>query len=147
MGVAVVFNTNRSARNAQYAERALNDAGLGPAVHGQNLFLSGDDPTGSLKDSRRWAIADRYCVLAMAGDQLGDISDRFNSDYQRMSDRRGLAALPAVQAMWGNGWFVFPNSVYGSALQGGPDDIFPADKQWRDPGPAVTGPAVERGSR
>jgi hypothetical protein len=30
---------------------------------------------------------------------------------------------------------VMPNPVYGSALQGGPDDIFPKDKQWRDPGP------------
>lgn len=146
MGVTVIFSTNRSARNAQYAERALNDAGLGPAVHGRNLFLSGDDPTGSLKDTRRWAIADRYCVLAMAGDQLGDLSDRFNSDYQRMSERRELAALPAVQALWGNGWFVFPNPVYGSAIQGGADDIFPTDKQWRDPGPQ-TKAAAERGSR
>ena len=28
-----------------------------------------------------------------------------------------------------------PNPVYGSGLEGGPDDIFPKDKQWRDPGP------------
>lgn len=147
MGVTVIFNTNRSALNARYAERALNDAGLGPAVHGQTLFLTGDDSTGSFKDQRRWTIADHYCVLAMAGDQLGDLSDRFNLDYQRMSDRRSLAALPALQSLWGNGWFVLPNPVYGSALQGGADDIFPADKQWRDPGPAVRPVSAERGSR
>lgn len=136
MGVTVVFNTNRNAFDAKYTEKALNDAGLGPAVHGKTLYLAGDDDQGSLKDGRRAIIASHYCVLAMAGDQLVDISDKFNTDYTRQNQRRELAALPAVADLWGNGWFVMPNPVYGSALQGSPDDIFPADKQWRDPGNA-----------
>lgn len=137
MGVTVIFNTNRNAFNAQYTEKALNSAGLGPAVHGQTLFLAGDDNQGSFKDGRRQIIASRYCVLAMAGDQLVDISDRFTTDYNLMSERRALAALPAVADMWGNGWFVMPNPVYGSALQGTIDDIFPASAQWSDPGPST----------
>lgn len=139
MGVTVIFNTNRNAFNAQYTEKALDDAGLGPAVHGKTLFLAGDDNQGSFKDGRRQIIASRYCVLAMAGDQLVDISDRFTTDYNFMSERRALAGLPAVADMWGNGWFVMPNSVYGSGLQGSIDDIFPADKRWTYEAPDASG--------
>lgn len=144
MGVTVIFNTNRNGFDAKQDEAALNNAGLGPAVHGQTLFLAGDDANGSLKDGRRQMIAAKYCVLAMAGDQLVDISDRFDLDSLSVSQRRGFAAIPAVAAMWGNGWFVMPNSAYGSGLQGGADDIFPKDKQWRDPGPAAAHPAGAR---
>lgn len=139
MGVTVIFNTNRNAFNAKYTEKALDDAGLGPAVHGKTLFLAGDDNQGSFKDGRRQIIASRYCVLAMAGDQLVDISDRFTTDYNFMSERRALAALPAVAEMWGNGWFVMPNPVYGSGLQGSIDDIFPADKRWSYEGADASG--------
>jgi 5'-nucleotidase (lipoprotein e(P4) family) len=137
MGVTVIFNTNRNRFDAKQDEEALNGAGVGPAVHGQTLFLAGDDTHGSLKDGRRQMIAAKYCVLAMAGDQLVDISDRFDLDSMSVPERRSFAALPAVAAMWGNGWFVMPNPAYGSALQGGADDIFPKDKQWRDPGAAA----------
>jgi len=133
-GVTVIFNSNRSAVNAVGAEAALNAAGLGPARHGETLFLAGDDAKGSFKDGRRQAIAARYCVLAMAGDQLGDFSDLFATEPNGVAARRASIAYSGIADLWGNGWFVMPNPVYGSGLQGGPDDIFPKDKQWRDPG-------------
>jgi 5'-nucleotidase (lipoprotein e(P4) family) len=139
-GVTVVFSTNRAVANIAGAEAALNAAGLGPARHGETLFLMGDDATGSRKDARRQAISARYCVLAMGGDQLGDFSDLFNSEPKGVAARRATAALPGIAGMWGNGWFVLPNPVYGSALKGGPDDIFAKDKQWRDPGPQPATP-------
>ena len=137
MGVAVIFNTNRAAANAAQTQAMLDRLGLGPAAHGDTLYLSGDDSTGSLKDGRRQRIAARFCVLAMAGDQLGDFTDRFNTDPQGLPDRRADTGAPAIAALWGNGWFVMPNPVYGAAVQGGADDIFPEDKQWRDPGTAA----------
>ncbi|PXA83317.1 acid phosphatase [Nostoc sp. 3335mG] len=133
MGVTVIFNTNRNAFNAEPTEQAIDDAGLGPAKHGETLFLAGDDNTGSLKDARRWRVADRYCVIAMGGDQLGDFSDLFN-DAASVPARRAATALPGIAPLWGRGWFVLPNPVYGTALQGGAGDIFPADKQWHDAG-------------
>lgn len=138
MGVAIIFNTNRNAFNASHTEEALNKAGLGPAKHGDTLYLAGDDPGGSMKDGRRAIIAGRYCVLAMAGDQLVDFSDHFDFDPAIISvgERRAAAETGGIAEMWGNGWFVMPNPAYGSALQGGADDIFPNDTQWRDPGPA-----------
>jgi 5'-nucleotidase (lipoprotein e(P4) family) len=134
-GVTVIFNTNRAAVNAAGAEAAINAAGLGPAKHGETLFLSGDDSNGSLKDGRRRTIAEKYCVLAMAGDQLGDFSDLFATEPNSIAARRASVAYSGIADLWGNGWFVMPNPVYGSALKGGADDIFPKDKQWRDPGP------------
>jgi 5'-nucleotidase (lipoprotein e(P4) family) len=132
MGVTVIFNTNRNAFNAAPTEQALNDVGLGPAKHGDTLFLAGDDANGSRKDGRRATIAARYCVIAMGGDQLGDFSDLFN-EAPSVPARRALTTLTGVESLWGSGWFVLPNPVYGTALQGGPDDIFPADRRWTDP--------------
>lgn len=131
-GVTVVFNTNRSSANAAGTIAAIKAAGLGDAVHGETLFLMGDDASGSKKDGRRWTIARKYCVIALAGDQLGDFSDLFNqvgsTPARRMAAIRGRAAQ-----LWGAGWFVLPNPVYGSGLKGGFDDVFPLDKRWADP--------------
>lgn len=135
-GVTVIFNTNRAAVNAAKTEAALEGIGLGPARHGETLFLAGDDATGSFKDGRRQAIAAKYCVLAMGGDQLGDFTDLFDTEPNGVAARRAATADPGIADLWGNGWFVLPNPVYGAGLKGGPDEIFPKDKQWRDPGAA-----------
>ncbi|MEG8223562.1 acid phosphatase [Sphingomonas sp. HH69] len=128
-GVTVVFNTNRSAANAAATVQAIRAAGLGQAVHGQTLFLKGDDAMGSGKDGRRATIASRYCVIALGGDQLGDFSDLFNAG-QPVAARRAATTAPSIAALWGKGWFVLPNPVYGSGLKGGYDDVFPMDKRW-----------------
>lgn len=130
--VAVVFNTNRNAPNAAGTEAALNGAGVGPAKHGETLFMAGDDATGSRKDGRRATIAAKFCVIAMAGDQLGDFSDLFNKESSPMA-RRTRTIAPAINGLWGTGWFVQPNPVYGTAIRGGIDDIFPKDKRWTPP--------------
>ena len=130
-GVTVIFNTNRNAANAGYTETALNGAGLGPARHGETLYLQGDVAPGTGKDPRRAAIAEHYCVIAMAGDQLGDFSDLFRAPP--VPDRRRAAATGPIAALWGNGWFVLSNPVYGSGVRGTFDEVFPADKRWSDP--------------
>jgi 5'-nucleotidase (lipoprotein e(P4) family) len=131
--VTVIFNSNRMAANAAQTEAALNEAGLGPAVHGQTLWLQGDVAPGSAKDPRRAAIAQRYCVIAMAGDQLGDFSDLFNARTLPVADRRRYATSPPISAMWGQGWFILSNPVYGPGLRGNLDDVFPAARRWSDP--------------
>lgn len=128
MNVAVVFNSNRNAANAAATAAMLERLGLGPAVTGETLFLA-DAETGSAKDGRRAAIAARYCVVAMAGDQLGDFSDLFNAGLTP-AERRAAADAPAIARLWGAGWFVLPNPVYGTALKGRLDEVFPADSAW-----------------
>ncbi len=134
MGVTVIFNTNRSAANVAQTQATIEAAGLGPARHGETLFLSGDDATGSKKDGRRATIAARYCVVAMGGDQLDDFSDLFNAG-QTPAARRATVQSPAIAAKWGAGWFVLPNPVYGTALKGNRDDVFPPASRWTPTAP------------
>jgi 5'-nucleotidase (lipoprotein e(P4) family) len=140
-GVTVIFNSNRLAENAAQTEAALNGAGLGPAWHGptqtrrRTLYLKGDvdiEPT-SMKDARREMITSYYCVIAMAGDQLGDFTDLFNADGLGVAERRAAATTGPIARLWGHGWFILPNPVYGSGLRGNLDDVFPADRRWSDP--------------
>lgn len=132
-GIRVIFNSNRSHENAAYTELALDAAALGPARHLKELFVTGDAPGGSAKDSRRALIARRYCVVAMAGDQLGDFSDLFNAKELPISGRRETVMSGKIARLWGNGWFVLPNPVYGTGVKGNFDDVFPIDTRWGDP--------------
>ncbi|AXJ96062.1 MULTISPECIES: HAD family acid phosphatase [unclassified Sphingomonas] len=129
-GVAVIVNTNRSSATAAGTVATLKAAGLGDFTPDTDLFLS-DGP--SAKDPRRATIAARYCVVAMAGDQLGDFSDLFARFPTSAARRRAVDAAPIAQ-LWGNGWFVLPNPVYGAGLKGSYDDVFPADRRWVDGG-------------
>ena len=132
-GVTVIFNSNRLTRYAAQTRAAIEGAGLGPAVHRRTLWLKGDLGTSSEKDPRRAEISRRYCVIAMAGDQLGDFSDLFNVRGLGVRDRREAAAAGAFGRLWGNGWFMLSNPVYGPSLRGSFDDVFPADRRWSDP--------------
>lgn len=129
-GITVIANTNRSTANAKGSEDTLRAAGLGEFKHGETLFLMGDDSTGSSKDGRRATIAAKYCVILMAGDQLGDFSQQFNAKDLPAATRTALATGPAAAALWDKGWFLFPNSVYGPWEKLGWDDTFPSDKNW-----------------
>ena len=132
-GVTVIFNSNRLAAHAAETAAAINNAGLGPAVHRRTLWLQNDIGEGSAKDPRRAEVSRRYCVIAMAGDQLGDFSDLFNVRGLPVADRRRAAAGPRFARLWGNGWFMLSNPVYGPSLRGTYDDVFPRDRRWTDP--------------
>jgi predicted secreted acid phosphatase len=136
MGVTVLLNTNRDVEEAAGTEAQIAHAGLGAFRHGDNLYLRGDHPTGSGKDGRRWAIAAKYCVIAMGGDQLGDFSDLFNVRDFPVAERREAAGRGWAARLWGAGWFMLPNPAYGPSLRGTVDEIFPADKRWNDEGNA-----------
>jgi 5'-nucleotidase (lipoprotein e(P4) family) len=129
-GITVIANTNRSAANAKGSEDTLRAAGLGEFKHGETLFLMGDDATGSSKDGRRAAIASKYCVIILAGDQLGDFSQQFNVKDLPAAQRMALATSAGAAALWDKGWFLFPNPVYGPWEKMGWGDIFPSDKNW-----------------
>ncbi|MBB4153309.1 5'-nucleotidase (lipoprotein e(P4) family) [Sphingomonas jinjuensis] len=130
-GIAVVFNSNRSEASAAATADALKRAGLGEAVPGETLWLR-TDGQGSGKDARRWRIAERYCVVALVGDQLGDFSDLFNTGALAASPaaRRSAALADPIADEWGAGWFMLPNPVYGTALKGSVDEVFPPAVRW-----------------
>ncbi len=129
-GVAVIANTNRAAANAKGTEDALRAAGLGEFKHGETLFLMGDTPGGSSKGGRRAIIASRFCVIAMAGDQLGDFRNLFNNTKLNVKSRTANAMGSPFDRLWGNGWFLFSNPVYGPSIRGGYDEIFTPETKW-----------------
>lgn len=137
-GIAVIFNTNRPSSVAAGTIRALEVAGAGTAVHGQDLFLAGDDALGGNKDGRRATIAARYCVVALGGDNLGDFANVLNDPALAVHARRDLAARGELAALWGNGWFLIPNSAYGAWQKGSIADIFPPEARWEPQTPTVT---------
>ncbi|MDV3457566.1 HAD family acid phosphatase [Sphingomonas sp. HF-S4] len=131
-GFTIIFNSNRSVASAAQTAAALEQAGLGPADLFDTLWLRGEgEPSG--KDARRAKIAQRYCIVAMAGDQLGDFSDLFNAPDAPVLARRNSVEGTLLAPLWGAGWFMLPNPVYGTGLKGGVDDIFPPDARWTDP--------------
>lgn len=130
-GITVIANTNRSAVNAKGSEDTLRAAGLGEFKHGETLFLMGDDAGGSSKDLRRAAIAAKYCVIILGGDQLGDFSQQFNAKDLPAAQRMALATSTGASALWDKGWFLFPNSVYGPWEKLGWDDVFSTDSEWK----------------
>lgn len=129
-GVTIIANTNRTTANAKGTEDTLRAAGLGEFKHGETLYLMGDDATGSSKDGRRATIAAKYCVIALAGDQLGDFAQAFNAKGISVADRKKLATNPAISGLWNNGWFLFSNPVYGPSIRGGFDEIFTPETKW-----------------
>ena len=140
-GITPVYNTNRQ-YSPEGAARAIEVAGLGPAVHLDTLYLRGDDGGGSGKDGRRAMIAAKYCVIALAGDNLGDFADIFNEEGREPSARRQLAARGDYAQLWGNGWFALPNPVYGDSITGTIGEVFPPDQRWNADTAPSSAPAI-----
>lgn len=128
-GVTVIYNTNRTSAHAEETARAIEFAGFPKPVPGRDLFTDADG--SGHKDPRRAAIAQTYCVVAMGGDQLGDFSDLFSPKPMDIHARRATTAAPAIANLWGQGWFVLPNPVYGKGVVGDLDTVFPdASLRW-----------------
>jgi 5'-nucleotidase (lipoprotein e(P4) family) len=141
-GVTVVFNSNRLAANADATAATIEAAGLGKVKHLDTLWLAGDAGGGSGKDARRWAISALYCVVAQVGDQLGDFTDLFNAPGLSLEQRRAAIGGPYFEIMWGQGWFMLPNPVYGTALKGDYGAVFPPGTRWTDPVVPITPIAI-----
>lgn len=129
-GVAIVYNTNRPSSAAAGSIRVLETAGVGSAVHKETLFLMGDDALGSNKDGRRKTISDRFCVVALGGDNLGDFAETLNDRAAGIQQRRARTARGEIAQLWGNGWFLIPNSAYGFWQKGTVGEVFPPDARW-----------------
>ena len=111
-GVALVYLSNRKhegEREPTIANLRALGFPFGPA--GEELVLLRGDPRapGHEKGTRRKWVAERYRVVQLLGDNLGDFLD-------------GIEATPAErQALtepymdwWGRRWFMLPNPSYGS---------------------------------
>ena len=100
-GIAIAWMTNREPAEAAALRTVLRDLGLDEAGR-DPLFVQrfpGED-----KQSRRRALLETHCLLAIGGDARADFDDVYL--YLRNPDD----AAP-LEAMIGYGWFILPNPI------------------------------------
>lgn len=128
-GVTVFYVTNR----VQQGEQATRDnlAALGFPLDPQHdtVLTRGERPEwqASAKGPRRAYVAERFRILLLVGDDLGD----FVADASGTPDeRKRRAELHADK--WGRQWIMLPNPTYGSwerAIIGGARDPIDAKRR------------------
>lgn len=106
--VRVVFITNRDAD--QKKATIANLSKLGFPVSAETVMCRGEKPEWtSEKASRRKEVAERYRIVMLFGDDLGDFIPGARTT---LTER--LAKAQERDANWGRKWFVLPNPGYGS---------------------------------
>ncbi len=135
-GVAVIYMTNRrcSVREAgnelslkQPCPQKLDtlenlaSAGFPPLVPVDLLILRGERPEWDRaeKQTRRQYVAERYRIMMLIGDDLGDLA----SNIKKSSVEERARFVSAHEFLLGNYWFQLTNPTYGSwksALKGKP---------------------------
>lgn len=107
-GVALFFISNRNATLKAASLEAL--AALGVKVGAENLLLKRERRDwGVQKGTRRTVVAERYRIVQIVGDALGDFVDDYGVTIrQRTQEVRSHAGF------WGSKWIMLPNPVYGN---------------------------------
>lgn len=111
-GVTLVYVSNRKDAG-EFEPTVANLRALGFPLPDQAravVLLRGDAraPGREKGERRRW-VAQRYRVLQLLGDNLGDFVD----GVERSPAEREALVLPYAQ-WWGRRWFMLPNPSYGS---------------------------------
>lgn len=109
LGVAVFYVTNRDQPLEEATRRNLQAAGLPLDPDVDTVLARGErEGWGSDKMSRREAIAERYRIVLLVGDDFNDfVSARLpREERDRLAER--------YRDRWGDRWILLPNPVYGS---------------------------------
>lgn len=120
LGVTVFYVTNRDQPLEEATRRNLESVGMPVDPDTDTVLSRGErEGWGSDKTSRREAIAERYRIVLLVGDDFND----FVSARLPRAERDRL--LERYRDRWGDRWIMIPNPVYGSwegALYGEADD-------------------------
>lgn len=108
--VTVFYLSNREAGSEADTRRNLQRLGFPLAGGSDTVLLKGEQPDWqSEKSTRRKAVADRYRVLLLVGDDFGDFAAGVRSTVEK---RRELSNANGER--WGRQWIMMPNPGYGS---------------------------------
>lgn len=139
-GVSVIYVTNRRCSEREGSDETftvrhcpqksdtlenLVTAGFPPLGPTDLLILRGERPEWdtSEKQTRRQHIAERYRIMMLIGDDLGDLA----SNIKKSSIEERARFVSAHQSLLGEYWFQLTNPTYGSwqgALNGKPRKDF-----------------------
>ncbi|KLI64913.1 hypothetical protein [Aurantiacibacter marinus] len=100
-GVAVAWITDREPQDAGAIRQRLLETRLDPTAR-DPLFVQ--RYPGELKQSRRQALLETHCPIAIAGDDVRDFDDL----YLYLIDPSSAGGL---EPMIGDGWFLIPNPL------------------------------------
>jgi acid phosphatase len=126
LGVTVFYVTNRDAPTEAATRRNLAAAGLPLDPDVDTVLVRGErEEWASDKSSRRQAVAERYRVVLLVGDDFNDFvpANLPRAERDRLVER--------YRDRWGERWIVLPNPTYGSwerALYSGATDPDEADR-------------------
>lgn len=105
-GVKIFYISNRDEVQKQATIDNLKSAGFND-VGTNNVMLRDKEST---KEPRRLAVAGKYRIVMLMGDNLDDFSDAF--ERKSIVDR--FAAVEANRDLWGKKFIVLPNAMYGT---------------------------------
>ncbi len=120
-GVRVFYITNRKEIEKDGTARNLKQVGF-PNVNDETLLVR-TEKTGSVKEGRRAAVAAKYRVVLLMGDNLNDFAEVFENS-KTVESR--LAATEQTKALFGSRFIVLPNPMYGNwedAIYGEPSKL------------------------
>ena len=110
-GVTMIYVSNRDAEGETATRDNLIRLGFPVSDATDTVLLRGEreEWKESDKGTRRAWVAERYRIIAMIGDDLGDFLPN-----ARVSRQEREAMVDRYRDWWGTRWFVIPNPVYGS---------------------------------
>ena len=106
-GLAIFYITNRFEQERSSTLKNLDKWGL-PQAESSHLFLMNTDD-GS-KELRRLLVEQKYNVVMLLGDCLGD----FDKFFDHLSENDRTIHTKQMAALFGRKFIVLPNAMYGS---------------------------------
>jgi 5'-nucleotidase (lipoprotein e(P4) family) len=107
-GVKIFYISNRDEPQKQATIDNLRSVGFKDAS-ADNVWLR-QVPTISTKEPRRIAVADKYRIVLLMGDNLDDFSEAFEAK----STAERFAAVDKNRDLFGKRFIVLPNAMYGT---------------------------------
>ncbi len=125
-GVRVFYITNR--RGPEKAGTIANLRKLGFPGVSEETVMTREQGTTASKESRRQAVASRYTIVLLVGDNLNDFNDDFAG--KSIADRK--AQVDRERTEFGSRFIVVPNPMYGdweSAIYGYKSNLTDAERR------------------
>ena len=109
-GVTIFYVTNRVIELKDSTKKNLTKLGISWDQDIDTVLMRGENNWDSNKGPRREIIGEKYRVLLMVGDNLGDFVDAKDNN---LSPKQRKEIVRAYSDYWGVKWFMIQNIAYG----------------------------------
>jgi len=109
-GVAIFYITNRVVELKNATQQNLTKLRIPWDKSKETILMRGENNWGRDKSSRRRLVSEKYRVLMLIGDNLGDFVDA-EDNILSPDQRKGI--VQNYRKYWGTKWFMLQNTTYG----------------------------------